>query len=55
MQKIVIKVKKPKNMLVALALFRKAGSHNKSNKAKRKAIKDSLRGEIESRILRGQE
>lgn len=46
MQKIVIKVKKPKNMLVALALFRKAGSHNKSNKAKRKAIKDSLRGRL---------
>lgn len=55
MKPIVIEVKKPRNMLVALVLFRKAGSHKKSNKAKRKAIKDSLRKEIEARILRGQE
>jgi hypothetical protein len=36
--KITIKVKKQRNPLVGLVMFRKAGSHRKSNKAMRKQM-----------------
>jgi hypothetical protein len=35
-------MKQKRNRFVALALFRKAGSHRKTNKALRKSLKQSL-------------
>ena len=43
MKRKPIKVPKARNPLVAAALFRKAGSHDKSNKAKRRCEKVKLR------------
>jgi hypothetical protein len=40
------KIAKQRNQLVALALFRKAGSHTKSNKAKRRQEKSRNRSSM---------
>ena len=40
------KIAKQRNRLVALALFRKAGSHTKSNKAKRRQEKSRNRSSM---------
>lgn len=44
--KITIKIKKQRNPLVGLVLFRKAGSHKKSNKAMRKQYKAEFKSEL---------
>lgn len=38
------RIAKARNQLVALALFRKAGCHRKSNKALRKSEKQAIMG-----------
>lgn len=45
MMKVTIKIKKPRNPFV-MVLFRKAGSHKKSNKAMRKVEKQNLKVSI---------